>query len=185
MPWIRTVDERTAEGELKGVYEQIAKSRGKVANIMKVHSLNPSSMRDHMTLYRNLMYDRMGLSREDRELIAVVVSNVNDCAYCVSHHGEALNKYWNDQPRVRRVSHDYTLERLPEPQMRMLEYAEKLTRTPEEMDPSDVESLREAGWSDEDILNINLVTSYFNFVNRIALGLGVVYTEEEVADYLY
>jgi len=185
MTWIRMVDESTAEGELKGTYDQIHKSRGKIANIMRVHSLNPAALRDHMTLYRNLMFMKMGLNREDRELIAVVVSNANDCSYCVSHHGEALNHYWKDQPRVRRVSHDFTLERLPERQLRMLEYADKLTRTPMDMDASDVENLREVGFTDEDILNINLITSYFNFVNRIALGLGVDFTEDEVADYRY
>ena len=66
---------------------------------------------------------------------------------------------------------------------KMLDYAVKLTKNPEKMKENDVLTLRECGLPDEDILIINLITSYFNFVNRIATGLGVEFTEEEMRGY--
>jgi len=65
----------------------------------------------------------------------------------------------------------------------MLEYAVKLTKTPERINQKDVDVLRKLSFSDEDILNINLIVGYFNFVNRIALGLGVESTPEEARGY--
>ena len=67
----------------------------------------------------------------------------------------------------------------------MLAYGATLTRSPAAVSEADVEALREAGFSDRDILDINLITSYFNFVNRIAEGLGVTFTEDEAAGYDY
>jgi len=65
------------------VYERIKKERGKIANIMKIHSLNPSTMEDHR-LYRNIMFDSNGLKRDERELLAAVVSALNGCEYCIN-----------------------------------------------------------------------------------------------------
>lgn len=134
MAWIDVTDESEASGRLKTVYDEIAEARGKLSNIMRVHSLRPEAMRQHMALYKTLLFGRSSLPRADRELLAVVVSAVNDCAYCVRHHSEAL---------------------------------------------------RQVGFADEDILDINLIASYFNFVNRIADGLGVEFTPEEVQGYRY
>lgn len=95
MPWITVVDENDAEGELKHVYDdEIAGARGKVSNIMRVQSLNPASMRAHIDLYVTVMFRNSSLSRPDCELLAAVVSSLNACDYCVSHHAEALRAYW-------------------------------------------------------------------------------------------
>lgn len=69
--------------------------------------------------------------------------------------------------------------------MKLLEYAEKLTRVPHKVTSDDVQKLKKAGWKDEDILMANLIISYFNFVNRIALGLGVEFSEDEIKGYKY
>ncbi len=73
MPWIQVVDESDAREPLKEAYETIEGTRGKVANIMKIQSLNPRSMKNHMDLYLTLMFGPSGLKRDERELIAVVV----------------------------------------------------------------------------------------------------------------
>jgi len=185
MSWIKVVDEGEATGELKKVYERIKKERGKIANIMKVHSLNPSTMEDHMRLYRNIMFGSNGLKRDERELLAVVVSALNGCEYCINHHAEALNHYWKDREKIQNLIKDYRSVELPERLKAMISYAFKLTKTPWEMKEEDVFSLKNTGFSDADILTINLIVSYFNFVNRIALGLGVEFTEDEVTGYRY
>lgn len=185
MPWIRVIDEPEAQGELAQIYEEIRKARGKVANIMKIHSLLPETMRKHLEFYLAIMFRPGGLRREQRELIATVVSSLNDCAYCTHHHAEALRFYWRDEERLRKLIADHQQVELSPKDRAMVEYAAKLTQSPSSMTEQDVQALREAGFSDEEILQINLIASYFNFVNRVALGLGVEFSEAEVKGYKY
>lgn len=81
MPWIRWIDEEEAEGRLGESYERLKTPAGKMDHILKIHSLNPPSLDDHYQLYRTLMFGRSGLSRAQREMIAVVVSAANGCHY--------------------------------------------------------------------------------------------------------
>lgn len=185
MAWIEVIDENEANGQLKRIYEKIKGTRGKVANIMKIHSLNPRSMETHLALYVNLMFGQSKLSREEREIIATAVSSANNCDYCKLHHGEALNHYWKDKEKIQQFMEDPLGLDLPEKTKAMIQYALKLTKTPDQVSEEDVESLRNAGFSDRDILDIALITSYFNFVNRIALGLGVEFSPEEISGYNY
>jgi uncharacterized peroxidase-related enzyme len=183
--WIRVIDEEEADGALAEAYREMASSRGKVANIMKVHSLNPEAMRAHMKLYLTLMFGRSDLARPTRELVAVIVSNANDCRYCVRHHAEALNHYWKDEERIARTLDDFRSAGLTERETAVLEYALKLTKTPGRVESSDIDTLRQAGLDDSAILDLNLIVNYFNFVNRIALGLGVELSASEVKGYNY
>ena len=86
MSWIEEIEVDAADGKLADIYAKLIKQRGKVANILKVHSLNPTAMGNHLDLYMTLMFGKSGLSRREREAIAVVVSASNNCAYCVRHH---------------------------------------------------------------------------------------------------
>ena len=96
MPWINEVENDEAEGRLAEIYEELIEKRGKVSNILSVHSLNPEAMADHLNLYVTIMFGKSGLSRAEREAIGVVVSAENDCEYCVDHHVEALQHYLKD-----------------------------------------------------------------------------------------
>lgn len=185
MAWIEIIDEEDAEGDLDEVYSRVVKERGKVSNIMRVQSLNPGAMEHHLDLYMSIMFSDTGLKRADRELLATVVSAANGCEYCVKHHSEALDSYWKDEKRMESVLEDFKSADLPERTIGMLEYGYKLTREPENMERSDVERLRDLGFSDRNILNINLIVSYFNFVNRISSGLGNEFTPEEASGYRY
>lgn len=185
MAWIRVIDEADADETLKAAYDKVKGARGKVANILKIHSLKPDTMLAHEELYLTLLFRNSGLSREEREILATVVSAANRCEYCIQHHAEALNYYWKDRARVERLIRDINAADLSARARAMTAYAVKLTQEPHRMQERDVENLRQAGFSDEDILSINLIASYFNFVNRIALGLGVEFSEEEVKGYNY
>ncbi len=185
MSWIEEIDDENADPKLKKVYEKIKGDRGKLSNIMKVHSLMPAAMNDHMNLYMSIMFEENNLGREMCELIGVIVSEENGCDYCVNHHAEALNHYWKDEQRIERLKRDHSKADLDKKQYEMIDYVKKLTNTPDKNQESDVEDLREVGFSDENILNINLVTSYVNFVNRIALGLGVEFSKKEIKGYEY
>jgi uncharacterized peroxidase-related enzyme len=185
LAWIDIIEEPEADGELKGVYADLMKERGKIANILRVHSLDPGALKAHMSLYVALMFGESGLTRQERELIAVVVSSANACHYCVAHHGEALKCYWGDEGQIDELARDHASADLPPRTGSMLAYAAKLTRTPSEVREEDVRGLRGQGFSDREILHVNLITSYFNFVNRVALGLGVEFSPEEVSGYDY
>ena len=81
MAWIDTINERDANGSLKDQYEKLKDSRNGVDNILKIHSLNPESLDTHVRLYKTIMYGKSPISRVDREMIAVLVSSINQCHY--------------------------------------------------------------------------------------------------------
>lgn len=185
MAWIQIIDTSEATGELKEVYRQLTHKRGKMSNIMSVQSLNPAAMKAHLDLYLSVMFRNRGLRREQREMIGVVVSLENKCAYCVNHHAEALRFYWKNEDRIQQLIRDFSASDIAERDKAMLAYARKLTVQPTQMTSRDVQALRDSGFADREILDINLIASYFNFVNRIANGLGVEFDPEEATGYDY
>ena len=100
MARIEVIEPEAATGILAEVYNELTSSRGKIAEVHKIQSLNPQSIRDHMNLYMTVMFARSPLSRAEREMMAVIVSSANGCAYCIRHHGEALDHFWKDARRV-------------------------------------------------------------------------------------
>ena len=184
MSWIEEIEVSEAEGELAEMYAELVRKRGKVSNILKVHSLNPEAMDDHLDLYMTLMFGKSGLSRLEREAIAVVVSASNECEYCVNHHVEPLRHYLDDEDTLNRLATADGLETLEPRLSNIVRYAEKLTTAPGAMTESDLGELRAEGLSDGDILDLTLIVGYFNFVNRIAMGLGVEFSDDEKSGYL-
>ncbi len=185
MAWIKVIDESEADERLKRVYDELKRRRGKIANILKIHSLLPETMKDHMELYSHIMFNKSSLSREDKELIAVVVSKLNNCSYCIHHHVEALNFYWKDKEKIERFLRDLDCSCFSSKQQAVLDYTMKLTRSPDLVEESDVVGLRKQGLTDAEILEVALIVSYFNFVNRMALGLHVRFTDAEMKGYRY
>ncbi len=185
MSWIEEIDKESAEGDLQKVYEEIKSKRGKLSNIMKVQSLKPEAMESHLDLYLSLLFESRSISREICELIGVIVSLDNGCKYCINHHAEALAHFWKDEEKLEDLIESIEKVELEEKNRVVVDYVLKLTKTPEDMVEDDLEELRKAGFTDEQILNINMIAAYFNFVNRIALGLGVEFSEEEMKGYNY
>jgi len=183
MSWINEIEVDAADGKLGEIYAELVAKRGKVSNILKVHSLNPDAMGNHLDLYMTLMFGRSGLSRAEREAIAVVVSATNECAYCVNHHAEALRRYVKDDETLDMLMAADGLETLEPRLSNIVRHAEKLTSAPGAMTDSDLGELRAVGLSDKDILDVSLIVAYFNFVNRIALGLGVDFSADEMSGY--
>lgn len=183
MSWIEEIDVDEADGKLAALYAELVEKRGKVSNILKVHSLNPAAMGDHLDFYMTIMFGKSGLSRAEREAVAVVVSATNECAYCVNHHAEALRRYVKDDEILEMLMTADGLETLEPRLSNIVRHAEKLTSAPSAMTESDLGELRAFGLSDGDILDLTLIVSYFNFVNRIAQGLGVEFSDEEVGGY--
>lgn len=186
MSFISTIEPALAEGELKEIYENILESRGKIAEVHKLQSLNPPTIVHHMDLYMSIMYGKSPVKRVLREMIGVVVSMTNQCEYCIQHHAEAVKHYWKDDERMQKFLSNYHLADLNPRELAFCEYAAALTKTPEvTADGSWVQKLKDLGCSDREILDATLVCAYFNFVNRMVLSLGAQVSDEEVGGYKY
>ena len=105
-------------------------------------------------------------------MIAVVVSVSNDCAYCMAAHGAALRKLTKDPALADAIAADHTTAPVDPRIHAVLDFAVKLTLHPTEMSEADVAALRDAGLTDEDVMDVAEVTGLFNMSNRMASGLG-------------
>jgi uncharacterized peroxidase-related enzyme len=186
MARIQVIDYPESTGELKDIYDDLLGKRGKLAEVHKIQSLNPATIVHHMDLYMAIMYARSPLNRAQREMMAVVVSAANNCTYCQVHHKQALQHYWKDQGRVDNLAKDYTTTTLNEADQVLCELAFLLT-----IDPSSdevvhaIDRLKKLGHDDRAILDAHLVIAYFNFVNRLVLGLGVTLESDQGEGYKY
>lgn len=185
MAHIKIIEHAEAEGQLKDIYDNLLEKRGKLAEVHKIQSLNPETIVKHMDFYLSIMFGKSPLSRAQREMIAVVVSVANGCLYCRQHHAEALNHYWKDEQKLALLIRDFSKVDLSEVDNYLCELAWQLTRTPNISTEILVSYLKEKGLDDRAILDATLVISYFNFVNRMVLGLGVELEKDNGAGYKY
>ncbi len=191
MSRIEVIQHEVAEGRLKEIYDGVVENRGQLAEVLKIQSLRPESIVKHVDLYMEIMFTRSELSRSElsraqREMIAVIVSVANKCTYCATHHGSALNHYWKDEEKLKLLKTDYPVLALPEKEMALCDFAHLLTLDPQTNNKADLtENLRILGWSDAAILDATLVVSYFNFVNRMVLTLGVELEKDEGKNFKY
>lgn len=186
MPYIKAIEHPEAEGKLKETYDHLVESRGKLAEIHKIQSLNPESIMNHMDLYMTIMFGKSPLKRYQREMIAVVVSAANNCEYCQTHHGAALNHFWKNEDKVQQLWHNYRNVELTEAEALLCTYAHELTVTPDKIsEEKHIAPLKAAGLEDRAILDAALVIAYFNFVNRLVLGLGVQLEQDKGEGYKY
>jgi uncharacterized peroxidase-related enzyme len=185
MAWIKVPGKDRASGKTKKVYDRIMKERGHLANIFLAQGMDPDVLEDHFDLYVHLMIGPGPLSREEREMIAVVVSAANRSAYGAIHHSEALETVEKDPKALYNLLKKFTSKHETLRSKSLLAYAAKLTLDPKDITKDDIDDLRDAGLTDEEILRANLIASYFNFSNRIALGLGVELEEGKTRSYKY
>jgi uncharacterized peroxidase-related enzyme len=186
MAKIKVINHEEATGRLKEIYDDLVLKRGKLADVHTIQSLRPESIVKHMDLYMEIMFSRSELSRAEREMIAVIVSVNNDCEYCQIHHAEALNNYWKNDKKISDLKKDFNSVDLNERELKLCEYAKELTLNPRGASEKDLtEPLRNSGIEDSGILDATLVIAYFNFVNRIVLGLGVSLGADSGKGYKY
>ena len=185
MAFIKVIQPENATGKLASIYEDLISSRGKLAEVHKIQSLNPESIVKHMDLYMELMYGKSPLRRYQREMLGVVVSLTNKCEYCQIHHLEALKNFWTESNHLEHFISGNWKTFLSEKDLNLCFYAENLTREPSANERKKwIEDLKKTGCDDREILDASLIISYFNFVNRLVLGLGVD-LEKEPGGYNY
>ena len=172
LTWLRIPDEAELPQEVLDLWAPSLEKLGFVPNVLRLFALRPAHLLAWTAHYDELMKGDSGLTKAEREMIAVVVSITNDCAYCIAAHSAALRKLTKDPALADQIAVDHRAAELPERMKQALDYAVTLTRTPQLVNETDVGRLRAAGWSDEDVMDIAEVTAMFNFSNRLAAGLG-------------
>jgi uncharacterized peroxidase-related enzyme len=179
MAYIETIHEIDAEGKLKALYQRFGNPDATVDNVLKLHSLNPETLESHAGLYLQAMHHPGPIERHEREIIGVIVSRANACEYCLRHHAAGLRRLLEaDRPNLSEQLVNGDQSGLNDRETAMSAYAEKLARTPNEIDHHDVDMMRGAGLDDREILDVCQIASYFAYANRIALGLGAELEEE-------
>ncbi|WP_106791241.1 carboxymuconolactone decarboxylase family protein [Aquimarina sp. Aq78] len=178
MSWIKEISYTDATGQLKKIYDRIKGPDNNVDNVLSIHSLRPHTLVGHMGLYKNVLHNSNNtLPKWYLETLGVYVSSLNQCSYCVDHHSIGLKRLLNDDIKFQEIlsclSKDELQNHFKYQYLAGLQYAKKLTLSHHTITESDIHNLREQKLSDGEILEINQVVSYFNYVNRTVVGLGV------------
>jgi uncharacterized peroxidase-related enzyme len=168
-----------AEAELpedvQALFERAHEKLGFVPNVFRVFAFRPQHLVKWRSYYDELLRGESGLTHAQREMIAVVVSAENRCYYCLTSHGAALRQLTEDPVLADQLAANYRhAERLTAKERAMLDFAVKVTASSETCSEADLERLREAGWSDEEIMDMGEVAAMFNFTNRLANAFGWV-----------
>jgi uncharacterized peroxidase-related enzyme len=174
LTWLRVPAEEELPVEVLDLWAPSLEKLGFVPNVLRLFALRPSHLLAWTAHYDELMKGESGLTKAEREMIAVVVSVANDCAYCIAAHSAALRKLTGDPALADQIAADHRTTDITGRLKAALDYSLKLTRTPQLMVEADAQELRNKGWSDEDVMDIAEVAAMFNFSNRLASGLGWV-----------
>ena len=153
---------------MQAYFAKCEEKLGFVPNVLKAYGFNSAKLEAFAAMYNDLMLAPSGLSKLEREMIAVAVSSVNRCYYCLVAHGAAVRQLSGDPVLGELMVMNYRAARLSERQRAMLDFAVKLTEQPWAVEEADRERLRRTGFTDADIWDISAVAGFFNMSNRVA-----------------
>jgi uncharacterized peroxidase-related enzyme len=154
--------------ELQGYFDKCMEKLGFVPNVLQAYAFDNTKLKAFIDLVDDLMLGDSGLSKLEREMIAVAVSSVNHCHYCLTAHGAAVRQRAKNPEMGELMAQNYRAASLSKQQKAMLDFAVKLTESPASIEESDRQALRAAGWTDRDIWDIAAVAGFYNMSNRIA-----------------
>ena len=186
--WIKIISDAEASTELKTKLEKVRAPNGTVDNVMRVHSLRPHTMIGHYSLYMSVLHNEGNVLPDWLlETIASYTSILNQCAYSLANHWANAAYLIGDESRSQAI-HDALHADQPEDvfsgrELAIMRYVKRLTLQVADIQKSDVTALKEAGLNDGEILEINQVCCYFNYVNRQLNGLGVTLKNDKIGFY--
>jgi uncharacterized peroxidase-related enzyme len=154
--------------EMAAYFAKCEEKLGFVPNVLKAYAFDTAKLSAFVAMYNELMLAPSGLSKLEREMIAVAVSSQNRCYYCLVAHGAAVRQLSGDPVLGELMAMNFRAARLSRRERAMLEFAVKLTAEPWLIEEEDREALRRAGFSDRDIWDIAAVAGFFNMSNRVA-----------------
>lgn len=151
---------------------------GMVPNVLQAYAFDIDKLNAFTTFYNDLMLANSGLTKLEREMIAVVVSSINRCFYCLTAHGAAVRELSNDPVLGEQLVMNYKAADLAPRQHAMLDFAALLTTASATVEEADRQTLRDHGFNDRDIWDITSVAAFFNMTNRVASGTAMVPNKE-------
>ena len=154
-------------------FDVCAEKLGLIPNVLKAYAFDIAKLNAFSAMYNDLMLAESGLTKLEREMIAVCVSSINRCWYCQVAHGAAVRGLSGDPVLGEAIVMNWRVAALTAKQRAMLDFAEKLTVASSKIEEADRQALRDAGFSDRDIWDIASVTGFFNMTNRVASASGM------------
>lgn len=161
------------EPEMAEYFSKCDEKLGFVPNVFRAYAFDNAKLKAFILMADDLMMGDSGLSKAEREMIAVAVSAINHCHYCLTSHGAALRQRTKDPELGELIAQNYRAADLDPRQKAMLDFATKLTEAPEKIEEDDRAALRRAGFSDRDIWDIAAVASFYNMSNRLAAAADI------------
>ena len=149
-------------------FKKCQEKLGFVPNVLIAYAFDMTKLETFVAMYNDLMLGDSGLTKLEREMIAVAVSSQNRCYYCLTAHGAAVRQYSGTPLLGEHIVMNYRVARLNKRQRAMLDFAVKLTASPWSVEEGDRERLRRSGFSDRDIWDISAIAGFFNMSNRVA-----------------
>lgn len=159
---------KDGEDQVKNYLEIVQQKLGFIPNVLAAFAKFPKQFEGFTKLYNALMLGESGLTKLEREMIAVTVSSENHCFYCLVAHGSAVRELSNDPQLGERIAANFRSAELPKKQEELLNFTKKLTKDPSEIGENDRKKLRDVGYTDRDIWDISAIVGLFNMTNRLA-----------------
>ena len=159
---------KDGEDQVKNYLEIVQEKLGFIPNVLAAFAKFPKQFEGFTKLYNALMLGESGLTKLEREMIAVTVSSENHCFYCLVAHGSAVRELSNDPQLGERIAANFKSAELPKKQEELLNFTKKLTKDPSEIGENDRKKLRDVGYTDRDIWDISAIVGLFNMTNRLA-----------------
>lgn len=171
---LKAADLEALDDDLQSYFAKCEEKLGMIPNVLKSYALRPEKLRCFAKMYNELMLGESGLSKLEREMVAVTVSAANRCYYCLVAHGQAVRALSDDPQLGEIIVMNYRVADLPPHQRAMLDFAWKLTLKPDQISDRDRATLSEQGLSDEDVFDLCDVVGFFNYTNRVAHGVDMM-----------
>lgn len=159
--------------ETRAYFAKCDEKLGLVPNVLLAYAFDEAKLRAFTAMYNDLMLGDSGLSKLEREMIAVAVSSANHCFYCLAAHGAAVRQLSGDPALGEMMVMNYRAAPLDARQKAMLDFAAKLTEMPDRIEEADRAALRDHGFSDRDIWDIAATAAFFNMSNRMAVAVDM------------
>ena len=159
---------KDGEDQVKNYLEIVQQKLGFIPNVLAAFAKFPKQFEGFTKLYNALMLGESGLTKLEREMIAVTVSSENHCFYCLVAHGSAVRELSKDPQLGERIAANFRSAELPKKQEELLNFTKKLTKDPSEIGENDRQKFRDVGYTDRDIWDISAIVGFFNMTNRLA-----------------
>jgi uncharacterized peroxidase-related enzyme len=166
------------DADIKKYFDKCQEKLGMIPNVLRVYSFDQTKLRAFMDMYNDLMLGESNLSKLEREMIAVAVSSVNRCYYCLTAHGATVRQLSNDPVLGELLVMNYRVAELDPRRRAILDFAVKLTERPYAIEEADRQALRDQGLTDRDIWDVAAIASFFNMTNRLSSATDMMPNRE-------